>query len=207
MKRFFIILVLLPFLFACKKGAGEFTLEGVITDESFSNPLIGATVTLYSYGSSTNQENVIAQCTTTSDGKYSFVFPREPIEKYVLKIEKAQYFTIEEDVFYSSLHLKEINTRNLSTTAKSWVEIRIINNAPSINDHLQFIRQQGKSGCSECCLGDLQHFYGPQNTSIYCINDGNKLYSVEYAVSGTSNTGILGVVTIPFDTTELLISY
>jgi hypothetical protein len=150
---------------------------------------------------------MIASAVTGADGKYSFTFDRTRTEKYTLYVKKNLYFEQEEEVYYSQLKLKETNIRNVSTTAKSWVEIKIFNNNAANNDHLQFIRQQGKIGCSECCFSGINHLYGFQDTSIFCINDGNSLYSIEYAVFGTSNTGILGVTTTPFDTTVLNLTY
>ena len=209
MKRLLILslsLVLL-LLFRCNKGAGTFTLEGVITDASFNQPLAGAEVSLYGIAAGNNQYAMIASAVTGADGKYSFTFDRTRTEKYTLYVKKNLYFEQEEEAYYSQLKLKETNIRNISTTAKSWVEIKIFNNNAANNDHLQFIRQQGKNGCSECCFSGITHLYGFQDTSIFCINDGNSLYSIEYAVFGTSNTGILGVTTTPFDTTVLNLTY
>jgi hypothetical protein len=209
MKRLLILslsLVLL-LLFGCNKGAGTFSLEGVITDASFNQPLAGAEVSLYGIAAGNNQYAMIASAVTGADGKYSFTFDRTRTEKYTLYVKKNLYFEQEEEVYYSQLKLKETNIRNVSTTAKSWVEIKIFNNNAANNDHLQFLRQQGKTGCSECCFSGTNHLYGFQDTSIFCINDGNSLYSIEYAVFGTSNTGILGVTTTPFDTTVLNLTY
>lgn len=209
MKRLLILslsLVLL-LLFGCNKGAGTFTLEGVITDASFNQPLAGAEVSLYGIAAGNNQYAMIASAVTGADGKYSFTFDRTRTEKYTLYVKKNLYFEQEEEAYYSQLKLKETNIRNVSTTAKSWVEIKIFNNNAANNDHLQFLRQQGKTGCSECCFSGTNHLYGFQDTSIFCINDGNSLYSIEYAVFGTSNTGILGVTTTPFDTTVLNLTY
>jgi|LauGreDrversion4_2_1035121.scaffolds.fasta_scaffold26921_4 hypothetical protein len=194
-------------LLGCNKGAGTFTLEGVITDASFNQPLTGATVELYGISSGNNQYALVASAVTGEDGKYAFTFDRTRTEKYTLYVKKNQYFEQELEVYYSQLKLKETNIRNVTTTAKSWVEIKIFNNNAANNDHLQFIRQQGKNGCSECCFSGITHLYGFQDTSIFCINDGNSLYSIEYAVFGTSNTGILGVTTTPFDTTVLNLTY
>lgn len=194
-------------LFGCNKGAGTFILEGVITDASFNQPLAGATVELYGVGGGNNQYAIVASTVTGEDGKYAFTFDRTRTEKYTLLVTKPLYFEQELEVYYSQLKLKETNIRNVTTTAQSWVEIRIFNNNATNNDHLQFIRQQGKSGCTACCSGDFTHLYGAQDTSIFCLNDGNTLYSIEYAVFGTSNTGILGVTTTPFDTTVLNLTY
>lgn len=209
MRTGFILFLLfsLTLITGCKKGPGSFTLEGTITDDSFGLPMTGATVELYGIASGSNQYTKIASAVTDVDGKYQFIFERTRTEKFTLKVKKTLYFDQEIDLYYSQLSLQETNIQDVHTAAKSWVEIRIFNSNPSNFDHLQFIRQQGKSGCPECCGGELTHLYGVQDTSIFCINDGNSLYSIEYAVYGTSNTGVIGVNTVPFDTTLLLLNY
>jgi 5-hydroxyisourate hydrolase-like protein (transthyretin family) len=203
----FLFSISIVLLFGCNKGAGTFILEGMITDVSFNQPLAGAAVELYGISGGNNQYALVASTVTGEDGRYSFTFDRTRTEKYTLYVKKPLYFEQELEVYYSQLKLKETNIRNVSTTAKSWVEIKIFNNNAANNDHLQFIRQQGKSGCSECCFSGITHLYGFQNTSIFCINDGNSLYTIEYGVFGTSNTGIIGVTTTPFDTTVLNLTY
>jgi 5-hydroxyisourate hydrolase-like protein (transthyretin family) len=203
----FLFIISIVLFFGCNKGAGTFILEGMITDVSFNQPLAGAAVELYGISGGNNQYALVASTVTGEDGRYSFTFDRTRTEKYTLYVKKPLYFEQELEVYYSQLKLKETNIRNVSTTAKSWVEIKIFNNNAANNDHLQFIRQQGKNGCSECCFSGITHLYGFQNTSIFCINDGNSLYSIEYGVFGTSNTGIIGVTTTPFDTTVLNLTY
>ena len=207
MKLFAILSLLLFLASACKKGAGTFELEGQVMDESFAVPLEGATVELFRVAAGSNQMSYIASTTTKSDGKYAFSFPRTRSEAYILKVSKNMYFEETVSINYDDLELNTTNIVNCSTRAKSWIQLRIINNNPNINDHLQFIRQQGKSNCEECCEGGMQHLYGAVDTSIYCINDGNFPYAIEYAVYNSSNSGILSEVSVPFDTTMLLLTY
>ena len=122
-------------------------------------------------------------------------------------MNKSLYFPIESLVYYSSLNVGSDNIRNYSTSAKSWVELRIINNSPSPLDHLRYIKQQGLANCAECCPTTEQNFYGATDTSIYCINKGNNLYSILYQVLGTNNTDITETVTTPFDTTQIYLAY
>jgi hypothetical protein len=72
---------------------------------------------------------------------------------------------------------------------------------------LQYLKQQGKINCAECCPSDEQNLFGAINDTIICINDGNTYYSYLYSVVGTSNTGIEAVYTSAFDTTTLLLYY
>ena len=205
--RYFYLPFLVLLFFGCNKGAGTFTMEGIVTDDSFNQPLSEATVELYGVATGSNQYSLVASAVTDANGKYALSFNRTRTEKYTMIVTKNQYFEQVIDVYYSQLKLKETNIKNVNTTAKSWVEIRILNNNPTNFDHLQFIRRQGKNGCAECCLGGYTDLYGAQDTSIFCANDGNKLYSLEYGVFGTANSGILSVTTIPFDTTVLYLTY
>ncbi len=201
------VIISIFILFGCKKGAGEFTLKGKITDLTFNTGLNGATIELYKVPVASNNEILVGSQTLGNDGSYSFTFPREQIEKYIVRVNKNLYFPIESTVYYSSLDLNKENVRDYSTNAKSWVELRFLNNSPVPNDHLRYIKQNGYSGCSECCPSSEQNYYGALDTSIYCVNQGNTAYSIYYWIIGTSNQGLLQATTAPFDTTQIYLPY
>jgi len=202
---FFSVIIIL--FLSCKKGQGDFVLTGTLTDLTFSQLHAGSTAKLYRVPIGTTEQILIGELPISEDGTYRFTFPRDKMEKYILKVEKNGYFDIFETIYFSSLDLKEENIRNYSTTAKSWIKIRIKNNAPLTSDSFQFIKQQGKANCAACCPINQQTLYGAVDTAIYCINDGNTLYSIYYFGTGMSGGTIEGVITSPFDTTELLINY
>lgn len=206
MKNLFYFIVFIS-LISCKKGKADFVLTGKITDQTFSQALTGATVKLYQVPVGTTQELLIETTTLGNDGMYSFTFPRDKMEKYIIKVFKTNYFEIEETVYFSSLSIDEDNVRDYGTTAKSWVKLTFFNSSPSPSDELQYIKQAGKEGCFECCGTSMNSLYGAVDTSIYCINDGNTEYSYFYEVIGTSNIGIKSTYTIPFDTTEIILNY
>ena len=202
-----VLVILLLFLSSCKKGQGEFVLKGNLTDVTFSQTHSGSTAKLYKVPIGTTQQILIGSTVIGTNGEYRFTFPRDKMEKFILKVEKDGYFTILEDIYFSTLTLENDNVRNYSTSAKSWIKIRIKNEAPVSTDYFQFIKQEGKESCPECCETNQKTFYGAVDTSIYCINDGNTLYSIYYFGTGMSGGTINGVVTTAFDTTELLINY
>jgi hypothetical protein len=208
MKLQLIVICSIIFLFlGCKKGAGTFTIKGIITDETFNTGLNGATVELYKVPVASNNKIFVEAKTLGSDGSYQFSFPREQVEKYIIQVNKNLYFPIESSVYYSSLDIEIDNIRNYGTKAKSWVELRFVNTSPLSSDHLRFIKQQGLAGCEECCPITEQNFYGALDTSIYCINEGNTVYSIYYWAIGTNNQGLLESNTIPFDTTQIYLTY
>jgi|688.fasta_scaffold67549_4 hypothetical protein len=205
--RYLVYLSLLIFLASCEKGAGEFILKGTVTDASYQTNLIGATVKLYKVPIATTQEVLVGTVTIGSNGTYEFTFPREKMERYTIHITKENYFKIEEDIFYSSLTLSADNIRNYSTKAESWVAIHLTNLNPQVTDHLQYIKQDGLQGCATCCPNTEQNYFGALDTTIYCINNGNEVYSLYYWVYNTTNQGLLTTVTVPFDTTEIVLNY
>ena len=190
-----------------KKGKADFTLKGVLTDETFNTPFANAEVKLYSVPVATSQQILIGSSTTGSDGAYSFTFPRDKMEKYVLVVTKDNYFEINETVLFSNLSITEDNVRNYGTTAMSWARLIFLNQSPLASDHLRYIKQEGKAGCMECCPIAQQEYYGTLDTSIYCINDANTNYSYYYWILGTSNLGLKSAYTTPFDTVDIVLNY
>lgn len=206
-KKLFYLLLLSLFILSCSKKKGEFTIRGSVNDITLSLPLYPATVKLYKVPVGSTNEVLIGTTSTDSKGSYSFSFPREKMEKYILRFTKNLYFEIEETVYFSDLSLDEPYIRNTSTTAKAWAKLTFHNLNPQASDHFQYIKQEGKMGCLECCPSAYQDFYGALDTSIYCINDGNSTYSFLYWVLGTSNQGSQAVFTTAFDTTEIILNY
>ena len=207
MKRFVFCVMLSLVLLSCKKGQGTFVLCGEITDATFQTKLSGAKVLLYKVPAGSSNEIVVDSMILGDDGKYSFSFPREQMEKYIIKVSKEGYFSLSEDIYFSSLSLDDHNTRDYSTTAKSWVGIELMNQNPQVEDHLTYIKQEGKQGCIECCPSTEQNFYGATDTTIYCIKDGNETYSIYYWVIGTTTQEIISEVTPAFDTSYISITY
>ncbi len=207
-----VILIILSFALlysSCKKkGKADFTLRGTITDTSLATSLGGATIQLFAIEAGTTQDQLIGTTSTSSDGTYSFIFKRDNVLSYKLKIQKQNYFSINSSINFSDMTIESDNIRNYSTTAKSWVALRFVNVAPAnSSDNLRYRRIVGKSDCLECCSPLEQSIIGAVDTTVYCINDGNSTYKVTYSLLGTSLIGDQSVITSPFDTTELLLSY
>jgi hypothetical protein len=202
-----IFILLIFVLFSCDKGAGEFSISGIITDDTFDTSLVGAEIAIYKVPLASNTEQFIESQTISSDGKYQFTVPRERIEKYILRITKHLYFPIEKTIYFSELKLKEENVFDLTTWAQSWVEIKLVNQNPLSMDHFRYIKQAGYASCAACCPITEQDFYGALDTSIYCINKGNTIYSLLYWVLNTPNQGYLEANTTAFDTTQIYLNY
>ena len=205
--RYLSIILLFLITVSCKKGQANFVLKGTITDLTFNQSLKGATVKLYQVPVGTTQNQLLNSSIIGNDGSYTFTFPRDKMEKYIMVITKTNYFDISEEVFFSTLSTKDDNIRNFSTTAKSWAKLTFINSNPLPSDQLKYIKQAGKEGCSECCSDAEQLLVGTVNTSIYCINDGNTDYSYYYWLLGTTNQGLKSAYTTAFDTVEISLTY
>ena len=204
-----IILVMstLTSITSCKRGVASFTLRGTISDETFSTPLTGATLKFYKVLIATGEEILVDTKILGADGKYEFTFPREKIEKYIIRVSKPLYFDIDQEIQFSSLVPSAVNTRNYSSKAKSWVELRFVNTSVQSSDHFRYIKFSGKENCSECCTADQVDLYGTAYYSRTCINDALTPYSIYYQVIGTTTQNVVEVITQPFDTTLLLVNY
>jgi hypothetical protein len=205
MKQASLLFFLVIILFSCEKGKADFVLKGTINDATFSTKLENAIVSLYQVEAGSNEETYIGTQTLGSDGNYSFKFPRDNMEKYILRITKENYFPLEETIYFSSLSLNTDNIRDYSTTAKAWVKLNFINDPNFGGNQLEYTIQQGKENVDGSC----QHgtYTITNSTSYYCINDGNQLYSYLYFAFGPNDTGVKSIITTPFDTTELTLTY
>ena len=192
---------------SCSRGVATFSLSGTITDATFSQGHSGAVLKLSKVMITTGEEILMETKTLGSDGKYEFKFPREKVEKYILRVTKPLYFDIEQDIQFSSLSVSSDNVRNYTTKAKSWVELRFVNTSVLPTDHFRFIKFQGLENCTECCTADQVDLYADAYYSRTCINEALSTYSIYYQVIGTTNQNVVEVVTQPFDTTLLLVNY
>ena len=209
MKYFLYLLTVVFLLSSCKKkGKSDFVLNGIITDTSFGIPHSGASIKLYETIPGSNSENLLGTTSTNSSGQYSFTFPRNSALSYRVNCVKNNYFDLNEIINFSDLTIENDNVRDYTTTAKSWVNLHFVNEAPSnAIDEVKFHRIAGKSNCDLCCPSGEISIVGIVDTSIYCINDGNTSYTYTYSISGTTVIGDKTAVTTAFDTTEILLTY
>ncbi len=192
---------------SCTRGVASFTLSGTITDATFSQGHEGAVLTLSKVMITTGEEILMETKTLGSDGKYEFKFPREKVEKYIIRVTKPLYFDIEEEIQFSSLTVGTANVRNYLAKAKSWVELRFVNSSVLPTDHFRYIKFQGLENCDECCTAEQVDLYADAYYSRTCINEALSVYSIYYQVMGTTTQNVVEVVTQPFDTTLLLVNY
>ena len=205
--KIIIVLLLLPLVFSCKKGTGNFIIKGKITDETFSTGLDGAIIKLYKVPVASSSRILVESFTLQNDGNYSFTFPRERMEKFIVVVEKNLYFKLEKEIFYASFTVNEPLICNYGTKAKAWVELRFVNAVVQQSDHFRYIKQDGLVGCEDCCSNTEENIYANPYFSKICINNANEIYSILYWNIGTFQQGYSEVLTVPFDTTLLLINY
>ncbi len=189
-----------------KKGKADFVLKGTLTNTTFSIPMDGAQVQLFEKKAGGSSFDLIGTTSTDGNGAYSFTFPRNSVESYKITLTKDLYFDIEQIINFSDLTIENDNVRNFSTTAKSWVKLRFINQSPSSTlDVLKYTQVEGKTGCLLCCPSGEHSLYGVIDTTIYCINDGNTTYRYNFIIGSTTGTKFAN--TTAFDTTEILLTY
>ena len=201
-----ILIFLITTLFSCNKGKADVTIRGVIFDSSLSVPLSNATIKIYQVQSGSPDE-LVTQSNTNSNGEYSLTFKRNPTEYYNIISEKDNYFDLNETISFSDITIEDENVYNFSTTAISWVKLNFINPFGQSSDVLRYIKQEGKSGCNNCCPNGEQFLYGAVDTTLVYLNDGNFNFSYQYYEIGTANQGLKICQTDAFDTTEINLFY
>ena len=204
--KYLFAISLIVLLLSCKKKELTFQLKGQVTDLSFNKGLDGAIISITEVGAAgTLATSPIVQGTVASDGSYDLSFKRNTVLKYIIEIKKANYFEIKQDILFDELSTEDPITKNYATTAKSWVKLTFINQAPSsASDQLRFIKQEGKVGCSECCTNDYRYVNGTKDSVFYCVNDANTVYSYLYYAVNPSGIGSMQATSIAFDTVEII---
>jgi 5-hydroxyisourate hydrolase-like protein (transthyretin family) len=179
-----------------------FTINGVVTDATFSTPASGVQVRLYvtPLGES---KKLVSTTTTAMDGFFEFLIKRERIEMIELEYLKVNYFDEVVPINFSDLQVNEDNKADVAIAAKSWVRFNILNQPPiSSSDEFKLFKYRGKENCAECCPIGYSYFYGAIDTAVICANDANAYTSFYYWVINTQNFGQDSVYTTPFDTIE-----
>lgn len=207
LSRLLTILCLSYMLLGCEKGTGSFVFTGTVSDLTFNQGLEGAQIKLYKVPIGTSDEIFVQNITLSSTGAYKFEVPRERMERYILRVQKDLYFPIEKEVYYSELSIQSNNIFDLNTKAQSWAKIHFKNLNPTPTDHFRYIKQEGLAACASCCPSTTQDFYGPLDTTFYCLNNGNTTYSLFYWEMNTSNNGQKSTFTTAFDTTLIEVIY
>lgn len=204
MKYAALLLLIFTLSASCKKKGIEYTIEGVVTDETFNTPGSGMLVELYETPAG-GLKQLKASVVTGSDGKFSFKVKREKIEAFELSYTKNLYFSKSTSFNLGDLSSKDPNVFNTSLTAKSWV--RMVFSNFDADQNLKVIKTNGKSGCDECCTWNEMYFYGVTDSTLYCINNGNTEYSYHWFLLGTAADDERSVITVPFDTTDIILNY
>lgn len=196
--------LLMVLSFSCKKKDLKYVIKGTVMDKSYSSPLAGAKVIISV--TTTSSSALVQKTTLTTDasGSYSYELDREKLQSVVISVEKDNYFSDSRTTTLDNLSLDFDNTINFGIYAKSWARLHFVSDGTKT---IKYFKQAGKNGCAECCPGGETQLSNITDYSVYCINDGNTSYQIFYDVQGTTNNGTLSVTTVPFDTTEILISY
>lgn len=201
--RYFVFVLLMVSVIACKKDPIYYTLNCNVTDSSAASGLVGATASVkifYTAGAGQNSETTY---TTDISGNFNLKIERKKIDKIVISIYKDGYFSTSRTFYLDELSVEDPNNIDFSVYAKSWVKLHFTGDG-TIN--YQFLREIGLENCEECFPSGLQTITNVTDTSLYYINNGNTPFQLFWNVLGTAVSGQENVITIAQDTTEILIA-
>ena len=185
----------------CKKKELSYTISGSVRDITFDNALNGAEVKIYSSGAA--NDNFSSTVTSSSNGSYSFSFPRKNYTDITIEVSKDGYFPKKQTLIIDDLEINSENTFNYELEAMAWVKVHFIGDG--VKD-IKFARMEGYSGCDECCDGAEQTLMNVVDQEFLCLNKGNMNYKIYYQIIGSPTIYFAEVVTVPFEYTELLVN-
>ncbi len=188
----------------CKKKDLNYTISGNVHDLAFNNNLSGAKVQIQLTNSANSSANKTVVLTTGADGNYTYTFARDKFTSIVITVSKDLYFTQQSFLTLDELELNGTTTMDYNMNALSWIRMNF--NGDGSQD-ITYYQQEGLTGCAECCAGGQHQLYQVVDESIICINNGNTLYEIYYFLTGTTTGGPVGAITVPFDTTDINITY
>ena len=199
------LLFLTSALGSCKKGKSTINLKGNIFNGSSNQWMASMNLTLSEVNAVTGLPNEIQSTSTDANGQYSFSFPRNQVDHYILTGTKENCFQLEVKIPFSELSIKKDNYYNAIAYEKGWVKLRFENFDPQPGEILSCNINKTKTGCEECCSTGL--FTISNDTSIFCINDGNHEFEYYYNNTTTGQSGFKSAITTSFDTTEIYLLY
>lgn len=189
---------------ACKRQKGIYKFEGTLTDNTFSTPYANAEIKVSIAAGGSAIPTLFDTYETDADGNFSFEIERGVFEEITIEVEEENYFSVILAKNLDDLSIDEPNVIDLTTTAKSWININFNNPNGDPSDQIEYTIQEGKD-CNECCDKSTQTLTGNGSQTIMCVSDANTFFSLYY-VFGT-NDGIPGVQTVAFDTVDLDVNY
>lgn len=172
------------FFVGCNK-AGDlvFIIEGEIFDKSFNEKLQNGTVQLFRVPTATTQEILIAT-QNVSNGKYSFTFPRDMSERYILRFSKDNYFDEVHEVHFSQLEVGKAYKLNFIAEAIAMMNWVLVDQNPSNPNNSVIVQKlSGRIiGQGVCPNQQYEFFGGAQSDTLRCAVGGNqfvKFYTLQ----------------------------
>jgi hypothetical protein len=199
-KNSILIISFLIFLSSCTKEL-YFNIKGTITDKSLNANLKDCRLVLKKVDPSGSILEEPLFDFVLSDGKYDISFKRDKALKYILTIEKENYFTISDEIYFDKLSAKDPNIKNYETYAKAWVKFHTKNTfIANPSDIFTFYFLEKVGNCDECCQEDKVTITGAVENIFYCLYEGGKNYKLRYTVSSPFEQTDFYISPVAFDT-------
>lgn len=214
--RLLTVFLLIIFTISCKKEeqTPNLNIQGRILDSSNSNGVSNATVRLsqqvLSDGTFSSIFQPVGTVSSSSNGSYSFEFPRDAASEFKIEVEKDNYFFKEVSINPDNVPVGSAYTANIGIAPMAWVRYTIQNVNPiSSADEASFQYINANFEC-QCCNNDLHSFEGMSvNESEKCLLEGNFYLKYRYTIDKDTIdlTVIDSVYCTAFDTTYISIEY
>lgn len=215
MKKYLLLLLVLPLLVSCKKETGEIQIEGRLHDPYGGNYISDATVSLQATGVVDGVYSAayttLISGTTDADGCFSFVIDESAYDSFRFTFIKDGYFLSQDIQSAASIDPEHPFSGAFEMYSRSFIKITVQNILPHDNsDEITIYIANPPSGCSECCSSDPVQMSGMAiDTVINCTCYGGYELLINYAYTKNSSSFSYSdtVECVPFDTTYHSINF
>lgn len=206
--KIIIYLVIISSFFACKKDL-EFNLSGIVFDKSLQKSLEGGKITIKKVSADGSlNTSVLAEDQISSNGEFNLTFKREKALKFIITIEKDNYFSVIDEINFDELESDKPTFKVYEIYAKAWIKFHTKNNFPAnSSDVFTFHFLEKVSNCAECCNDDKVYINGAVENIFYCIYEAGKTYNLRYIVSSPFEQSDFSITPVAFDTIEFFKAY
>lgn len=209
-----LFIALLTAFASCRKAEDiSFTIRGVVTDSRNGAGLAGVKVTIdekvVEGGSLSGAFTQAAEAISASDGSYELTFPRRNALEYRVDFEKAQYFTVRENLNPDLLSPDADFDLPAVIIPEAHLQMHFYNANPHSDDDLFRFRKLNALFECLCCNNDWIDLEGMDaDTTLTCKLHGDHLLTYTYLVFKEEDVTVVDSIYCPaFHTTELNIGY
>lgn len=183
-----ILFVVIAVFSQCKKETKIYSISGTVTGTNSSDKINGVKVSLAAKKLSDGVYNPtfvnLKDAYTDNNGMYSMEINEEQVSEYRFRIDKEDYFEVEEIVSVDKLQASESFTKNFTMMKESWIELKVKNTSPQgTDDKIVYRFKNIKVSGKDCCGNQATTGIGAEyNVTTRCKSQSDEWIQLEWVV-------------------------